>query len=181
MRNRLVWLPGVVALAVVLVSPATARPGVATSCSFDARTATGVEIIAGRVLADRFSGHPRTAGVIFIQGYSGRDVLDLRAATHRQFVWTTPSDVYTAPAWSRLVVQDIHRIKGSDRADRIAVGDVNGKELRARFSGGVGNDVLVGGIHRDVLIGGAGDDTLDGGARRDVCYGGSGVNTYLNC
>jgi len=80
-----------------------------------------------------------------------------------------------------LEVRDIRRIKGSDRADRIEVGDVNGKELHARFSGGIGNDLLVGGIHRDVLIGGAGDDTLNGGARLDRCDGGSGDNTYINC
>lgn len=144
-------------------------------------TFTGVEVLAGSVLADRFTGDPRTSGVIFIQGYGGRDVLDLREATHRQFVWTTPSDVYTPPSWSRLVVEDIRRIKGSDGADRIVVGDANGKELHARFSGGFGNDVLVGGIHRDVLMGGAGDDTLEGKARHDVCDGGSGADTFLNC
>jgi len=119
--------------------------------------------------------------VIFIDGYGGRDVVDLRAATHRQFVLTSPEETNALPAWVKLLVKDIRKVHGSHLADRIEVGDVNGKELRAHFDGGGGDDVLVGGIHHDVLFGGAGDDTLDGKASRDVCYGGPGVNTYINC
>jgi Ca2+-binding RTX toxin-like protein len=140
-----------------------------------------VEAIEGSPQADRFTGDPRTSGVIFIDGYGGRDMLDLRTATHRQFVWTTPDETNAPPTWARLEVRSIRRIQGSDRSDRIEVGDVNGNELRARFSGNGGDDLLVGGIHHDVLRGGPGDDTLDGNGRRDICYGGSGVNTYINC
>ncbi len=141
----------------------------------------GVEALEGSPHADRFTGDPRTSGLIFIDGYGGRDVLDLRSSTHRQFVWTTPDEVNSAPSWVRLMVRNVRRIQGSDRGDRIEVGDVNGAELRARFSGQGGDDVLVGGIHHDVLHGGAGDDTLNGKARRDVCYGGDGTNTYISC
>jgi len=141
----------------------------------------GVEALEGSPHADRFTGDPRTSGLIFIDGYGGRDVLDLRSATHRQFVWTTPDEVNSAPSWVRLMVRNVRRIQGSAHGDRIEVGDVNGAELRARFSGQGGDDVLVGGIHHDVLHGGAGDDTLNGKARRDVCYGGDGNNTYISC
>jgi Ca2+-binding RTX toxin-like protein len=96
-------------------------------------------------------------------------------------VWTTPDETNAPPTWARLEVRSIRRIQGSDRSDRIQVGDVNGSELRARFSGNGGDDLLVGGIHHDVLRGGPGDDTLDGKARRDICYGGAGVNSYINC
>ncbi len=141
----------------------------------------GIEILQGSPEDDRFTGDPQAAGVIFIDGYGGRDVVDLRAATHRQFVLTSPEETNALPAWVKLLVKDIRKVHGSRLADRIEVGDVNGQELRAHFDGGGGADVLVGGLHHDVLFGGAGDDTLDGKASRDVCYGGPGVNTYINC
>jgi autotransporter-associated beta strand protein len=51
-----------------------------------------------------------------------------------------------------------------------------------RFSGGLGNDILIGGGGDDVLLGGLGDDTLDGGgyagpggsSGRDTMIGGGG-------
>jgi len=152
-----------------------------TSTGDGSDTFTGIEALVGSVLTDRFTGDPRTSGVVGVAGYGGHDVLDMRTATHRQFVWTTPDSIAGAPSWVRLAAQDIRRIQGSDRSDRIEVGDVNGNELRARFNGNGGDDLLVGGIHHDVLRGGPGDDTLDGKARLDVCYGGAGVNTYINC
>jgi len=44
--------------------------------------------------------------------------------------------------------------------------------------GGVGDDLLRGGLGRDRLAGGAGADTLIGGADRDRLTGGSGANTF---
>ena len=108
-------------------------------------------------------------------------MIDLTSALHRQFVWTTPVDVYVAPSWARLIAQDVRLIRGSDRSDRIEVGEANGEELHARFSGLAGTDVLVGGARHDFLLGGSGDDTLNGQARRDVCDGGTGTNTLTNC
>jgi Ca2+-binding RTX toxin-like protein len=163
------------------VDPVTVDLTDQTAVGDGADSFPGVEVLDGTPQADRFTGDPRTSGVIFVDGDDGRDVLDLRSATHRQFVWTTPDETNAPPTWARLEVRSIRRIQGSDRSDRIQVGDVNGSELRARFSGNGGDDLLVGGIHHDVLRGGPGDDTLDGKARRDICYGGAGVNSYINC
>ncbi|MFO0869118.1 MAG: cadherin domain-containing protein [Pirellulales bacterium] len=49
--------------------------------------------------------------------------------------------------------------------------------LPAFVFGGDGNDTLIGGFGRNVLVGGAGDDTLYGGSARDVLIGGTGSDT----
>jgi Ca2+-binding RTX toxin-like protein len=144
-------------------------------------TFANVEILQGSPGNDRFTGDPRTSGVIAVDGYGGRDVVDLRRATHRQFVWTSPVDALaSAPGEISLFAQDIRRIRGSNRADRIEVGSLNGQEMRARFRGEGGDDRLLGGIYGDVLDGGPGNDVLNGAQGRDTCIGGSG-DVVLNC
>jgi Ca2+-binding RTX toxin-like protein len=144
-------------------------------------TFANVEILQGSPGNDRFTGDPRTSDVIAVDGYGGRDVVDLRSATHRQFVWTSPVDALaSAPADISLFVQGIRRVRGSNRADRIEVGSLNGQEMRARFRGEGGDDRLLGGIYRDVLDGGPGNDVLNGAQGRDTCIG-DGGDVVLNC
>jgi Ca2+-binding RTX toxin-like protein len=45
------------------------------------------------------------------------------------------------------------------------------------INGGMGNDVLTGGVNRDFLVGGAGSDTLDGQEGDDSFIGGGGNDT----
>jgi Ca2+-binding RTX toxin-like protein len=119
--------------------------------------------------------------VIAVDGYGGRDVVDLRSATHGQYVWTSPGGtIGLAPGDVSLFAQDIRRVRGSDLADRIEVGSENGLELRARFHGEGGDDRLIGGIHRDVLDGGSGNDTLNGKQGFDTCISDVG-DTVRNC
>ena len=46
----------------------------------------------------------------------------------------------------------------------------------AQIEGGDGNDVLVGGRGKDILLGGAGDDRLSGGRSHDILVGGAGAD-----
>ena len=46
----------------------------------------------------------------------------------------------------------------------------------AQLEGGAGNDVLIGGRGKDVLLGGAGDDRLGGGRSHDILIGGAGAD-----
>ena len=146
-----------------------------------ADTFANIEILQGSPGGDRFTGDPRTSGVIAVDGYGGRDVVDLRSATHGQYVWTSPGGtIGLAPGDVSLFAQDIRRVRGSDLADRIEVGSENGLELRARFHGEGGDDRLIGGIHRDVLDGGSGNDTLNGKQGFDTCISDVG-DTVRNC
>jgi Ca2+-binding RTX toxin-like protein len=145
-----------------------------------ADTFANVEILQGSPGNDRFTGDPRTSGVILVDGYGGGDVVDLRDAAQRQFVWTSPDSTNSAPPWVRLIAEDIRKVRGTELADRIVVGSLNGQELRARFRGEGGDDRLVGGMHRDVLDGGLGNDTINGAQGRDTCIGDAG-DVVLNC
>jgi Ca2+-binding RTX toxin-like protein/uncharacterized protein YkwD len=62
-------------------------------------------------------------------------------------------------------------INGNAGADSI---DVSAVGLVTSLSGGLGNDVLVGGTASDFLNGGSGDDTAVGNAGNDTINGGSG-------
>jgi hypothetical protein len=97
-----------------------------------------VEMLGGSPAADVFSGDPRVAHILLIMGRGGHDVLDLRTATRRQLVFTTPDNPIAVPSWVRFAAQDIRRVIGSPFRDRIVVGEVNGKELRVTSSGSVG-------------------------------------------
>ena len=63
---------------------------------------------------------------------------------------------------------------GKDRAstfDQVMDEGLRCSDVRARFTGGGGNDTLAGSRGRDILLGGPGKDLVDGRAGRDVCQG----------
>jgi Ca2+-binding RTX toxin-like protein len=108
-----------------------------------------------------------------IDGYGGRDVLDLSSAD-----W--PQSVYlgTGIPSNSLWAIGIALVIGSDENDHLvfASGDV-----RAHFRGRKGDDTLIGGPLDDVLTGGQGNDTLRGKTGTDTCNGGPGMNTIAGC
>jgi Ca2+-binding RTX toxin-like protein len=156
---------------------------------FDAHTVGGqgsdvfgsIEKVIGSPRIDLFEGDPRTAHVRMIDGGGGRDTINLRAATRRQFILTVPADVVAVPSWVRVIVQDVRRIIGGPERDRIEVGEVDGAELHALFVGEGGRDRLVGGAHQDILLGGPGRDRLNGQGKRDTCDGGPGADVLVSC
>ncbi|MDR9404692.1 MAG: hypothetical protein RI580_14775 [Halothece sp. Uz-M2-17] len=64
-------------------------------------------------------------------------------------------------------------VDGGDGNDTIQAG---GQEA-ANFSGGTGDDLIVGGRFADTLTGDAGDDTIQGGSGDDTIKGGEGADT----
>jgi Ca2+-binding RTX toxin-like protein len=142
---------------------------------------TRIELLEGTDGDDRFAGDPVAGGILEISGRAGHDVLDMRTATHPQVVYLTPTFPTTYPSWVRFVAESIRLVRGGPYGDRMAVGDVNGVELRVRLLGNGGDDRLVGGEHHDVLYGGPGSDYIDGQQGRDVCGGGTGDDVVLHC
>ncbi len=140
-----------------------------------------IERIQGTPTGDHFAGDPRARGILLVDGYGGRDLLDFRAAGRPETVFTAPEAPVAVPSWVTFVAQDIRKVTGSPFADLFVVGSVGGKELRARFDGMGGRDRLVGGSHQDVLRGNGGDDRLNGEAGIDRCDGGLGDDVLVNC
>ena len=145
---------------------------------------TGVQTCALPICQhdDRFDGDPSVDGILQIDGYGGRDVLDLSTASWPQSVYLGPD----MPSYSLWAI-GIAVVIGSDKNDHLvfASGDV-----RAQFRGRKGDDTLIGGPLDDVLTGGPGNDTLrgkggndriDGQDGTDTCDGGAGVNSITRC
>jgi Ca2+-binding RTX toxin-like protein len=142
-----------------------------------ADTFDGIEVLQGSPNDDVFAGDPELALLVAIDGFGGKDLLDLRTAQSGQTVYT--SDVSYGP--TGVVLYKILHIIGSPFRDKISVYQTPAIGGSVHFSGMGGNDVLVGGPRRDRLEGGGGDDRLNGKGGVDTCLGGPGTDTLLNC
>ena len=159
----------------------------ADAVTFDmtAKTASGegtdtfdaVDILQGSPTNDSFVGDPELAGVLILDGYGGKDLLDLRTAESGQTIYT--SDIAYGPG--AVVAVGIPHIIGSPFRDRVSVYQTPAVGGSVRFSGMGGNDLLIGGPRPDRLDGGPGDDRLNGKGGVDTCSGGPGADTLLNC
>lgn len=123
------------------------------------------------------------ADVADLRGHGGDDLFSLNALG--------PNAVFDAATpGATLDIREIETIEvsGDDGDDVLTVGDLSGSSVKhVFFSGGAGNDILVGvdamrklnadgGSDDDTLIGGAAADTLTGGAGNDVVLGGGGAD-----
>lgn len=149
-----------------------------TASGEGADTFDAVEVLQGSPNDDVFIGDAELGGVLPLDGFGGRNLLDLRAAKSGQTIYTSDSS-WWGPG--PLIVVAIPRIIGSPFRDRISVYLTPADGGSVHFSGMGGNDVLIGGPRRDRLEGGAGDDRLNGKGGLDTCSGGPGSDTLLNC
>lgn len=112
---------------------------------------------------------------LYLEGSSGRDVINASASTARikitlgagddQFIGTPNSDT-------------VYGGLGNDLIDLLGL-DYNfadGEEGNDTIRGGSGVDIIIGSFNDDVLLGGGGDDTLIGGGGKDLILGEAGVD-----
>jgi hypothetical protein len=142
-----------------------------------------------QVTVNGFSGDDRIyvgsnlnsiGGNVSVVGGGGVDALtvnDLSVGGDTYSLDNTRLTVSRKPGWrlghSGLETLSVDTGAGNDTVTSTA----NLFSLTAIVRGGSGNDTLVAGAGKDVLIGGSGDDVIRGGAGRDMLFGGYGSDT----
>jgi len=94
-------------------------------------------------------------------------------------IWEDGGDIVvtigsTTKRYSKSGVKKII-FRGGDGNDKVDASGING--IICDFSGGLGNDTLIGGNANDIILGGLGNDTLKGGGGADTLKGNEGNDT----
>ncbi|WP_295403352.1 calcium-binding protein [uncultured Thiocystis sp.] len=138
--------------------------------------------LTGSNLNDTLGSNGVEAGTEVIRGLGGNDFIEILMVDYRGFGGTYDIDggtgtdtFYFNP--QRGTSQSIAFTLGSTYTiGGTSIGTIAGVEI-ANFSGGTGNDTLIGGARADQLFGDNGDDTLRGLGGNDSMIGGSGADT----
>ncbi|MEB3173846.1 MAG: calcium-binding protein, partial [Cyanobacteriota bacterium] len=109
----------------------------------------------------------------FIDGGAGTDTLISRGNGNFVATQTTLTGPEGVDAFVNIEAMELTGGVGNNTLDGSAL-----TTIRARFTGGAGNDILLGGQAQDTLQGQAGNDFLSGGLGKDTLTGGNDSDTF---